>query len=283
MFDRIETLGKSIIQHGDYNDRIYLMSLNREDIPDILPQLDALATENGYSKIFAKIPFYALEEFLSFSYVNEAFIVNFFKGKEDAFFMGKFLTKERQQEQHMTEVRDIIQTAKSKAGILPDVEHPPFQLRQGTPKDADAIAECYKEVFDTYPFPIHDPDYLREIMEQDVDYFTLWDGDSLAAVSSAEKDPENKNVEMTDFATREKYRGQGLALYLLHAMESQMIKQHYRTAFTIARAYSYGMNITFGKMGYRFSGTLVNNTQISGSIQSMNIWYKHLNPSKTDG
>jgi hypothetical protein len=44
--------------------------------------------------------------------------------------------------------------------------------------------------------------------------------------------------------------------------------------FTIARARSTGMNVTFAKNGYSFAGTLINNTNISGRIESMNVWYK---------
>jgi hypothetical protein len=36
------------------------------------------------------------------------------------------------------------------------------------------------------------------------------------------------------------------------------------------------MNITFAKNGYEYAGTLKNNTNISGNIESMNVWYKHL-------
>jgi hypothetical protein len=36
------------------------------------------------------------------------------------------------------------------------------------------------------------------------------------------------------------------------------------------------MNITFAKLGYRYGGRLINNTNISGSIESMNVWYKSL-------
>lgn len=39
---------------------------------------------------------------------------------------------------------------------------------------------------------------------------------------------------------------------------------------------SAGMNITFSKTGYRYGGRLKNNTNISGNIESMNAWYKHL-------
>ncbi len=49
-----------------------------------------------------------------------------------------------------------------------------------------------------------------------------------------------------------------------------------RTAYTIARAVSYGMNITFARCGYQYGGRLVNNTDIAGSLESMNVWYKTL-------
>ncbi|MFH1725408.1 MAG: putative beta-lysine N-acetyltransferase, partial [Elusimicrobiota bacterium] len=45
---------------------------------------------------------------------------------------------------------------------------------------------------------------------------------------------------------------------------------------TIARAVSFGMNIAFARVGYSFGGTLWNNTNISGNIESMNIWHKRL-------
>jgi beta-lysine N6-acetyltransferase len=36
------------------------------------------------------------------------------------------------------------------------------------------------------------------------------------------------------------------------------------------------MNKTFLKFDYCYSGTLINNTNIAGSIESMNVYYKHL-------
>jgi putative beta-lysine N-acetyltransferase len=87
-------------------------------------------------------------------------------------------------------------------------------------------------------------------------------------------DKENRNAEMTDFATLPEHLGNGLAVHLLNFMEPEMQKRGIATLYTIARAISPGMNITFAKCGYIFGGTLINNTQISGSIESMNLWYK---------
>jgi beta-lysine N6-acetyltransferase len=59
-------------------------------------------------------------------------------------------------------------------------------------------------------------------------------------------------------------------------VEEEMRQRGIRLAFTIARAYSFGMNITFARADYRFGGTLVNNTNISGALESMNVWHKPL-------
>jgi hypothetical protein len=59
-------------------------------------------------------------------------------------------------------------------------------------------------------------------------------------------------------------------------MEYDLKKQKIKTAYTIARAMSPGMNITFKKSGYKFCGRLRNSTNISGRIESMNVWYKSI-------
>ena len=81
---------------------------------------------------------------------------------------------------------------------------------------------------------------------------------------------------MTDFATHPEHRSAGLASHILARMEKEMSASGLKTAFTIARSRSFGVNILFSRAGYMFSGTLVNNTGISGRLESMNIWYKPL-------
>ena len=81
---------------------------------------------------------------------------------------------------------------------------------------------------------------------------------------------------MTDFATLPDYRGNNLSMMLLKEMEALMRSKKMKTVYTIARALSTGMNVTFSKMNYVFAGTLINNTNIAGKIESMNVWYKNL-------
>lgn len=144
-------------------------------------------------------------------------------------------------------------------------------------EDASEITKIFKRVFETYPFPVHDPEYLVQTMKENgTRYFGVWDKEELIGVSTAEVDAKNKNAEMTDFAVLPEYRGQKLAFRLLMKMEVEMKIDNIKTVYTIARLKEPGMNKTFLNSGYKYTGTLINNTNISGSIESMNVLYKHL-------
>ena len=96
MKDRIETIGKeSIIQHGKRNDRIYLIKLEKEDCPGLPDTLRSLAEENGYTKIFCKVPEWVAPLFFADGYMTEAIVPGFYQGNESAFFLAKFLDSDR--------------------------------------------------------------------------------------------------------------------------------------------------------------------------------------------
>lgn len=278
--DLSEKVGNSLIQHGKSNDRIYLMKLSEADFPDIIKALETLANRHQYSKIFAKVPAWAKEGFAAAGYTVEAHVPGFFSGTVDAFFMSQFRDEGRAVQADRDLIHDVLQRAKGTPALTaPPALEPHFSCRVVTPDETESLATVYREVFETYPFPIHDPAFLKRAMDDNTVYFALQDGERIAAAASCEMDVSSLNVEMTDFATLPAYRSQGLASFLLDAMEKEMNKRGILTAYTIARAASYGMNITFAKRGYAFSGTLTNNTNISGGLESMNVWYKRLEPA----
>jgi len=149
-------------------------------------------------------------------------------------------------------------------------------LRACGPDDAEDMAALYGAVYASYPFPIHDPAYLLTTMRDHIRYHGAWMDDRLVALASGETCPHAKAVEMTDFATHPDLRGQGLAQHLLARLEEALRAEGFVTAYTIARAPSFGMNIVFARAGYAFGGTLINNTNIAGSLESMNVWHKPL-------
>ncbi|APH39164.1 putative beta-lysine N-acetyltransferase [Methanohalophilus halophilus] len=276
MSDIIEKIGNSLIQHGTYNNRIYLMKLDTGDLPDIIPEMDQLAEKHGYSKIFAKVPADSRAAFDAKGYVKEAGVPGYYSGKKDALFMCKYFSEHRQEDTQAEDDR-IISTARGKAGDIMKPELPEsFLIRICTEADVPAMAEIYAKVFPTYPFPIQDPAYLKETMEDNVVYFAVENEGDIVALSSSEIDFENWNAEMTDFATLPQFRGMGLSTYLLSKMETEMNKKGILTLYTIARAASYGMNTVFARLGYEFTGKLVQNTNISGNLENMNVWYKRL-------
>lgn len=278
MYDVIETIGSSSIQHGKYNNRIYLMKLSEKDFPEILSHMDDLACEKGYSKIFAKIPDWGKDKFIEAGYKVEAYIPKFYNLGADACFMGKFYSDRRASCENIDEINNTVELSQSRAGeyVCPDLPYE-YVFSQCDEYDAEEISQVYKEVFKTYPFPIFDPQYIIKTMKGNVSYFCIKERGKIIALSSSEMCESHENVEMTDFATLEKYRGKGLSAFLLFKMEEAMHIKGFKTAYTIARSLSPSMNITFSKLNYRYAGTLINNTNISGGFESMNVWYKKLN------
>ena len=277
MNDLIVKIAGSLIQHGPFNDRVYLMKLARDDFEYLPSIIEEIAQENNYSKIFSKIPVSAQEYFLSRGHIEEAHIPGFFNGDEGASFMAKYLSQVRMHETNSQENSSVLKAAISKSNVSKDVGlSDDEQLIVCSETDASQMADLYRQVFPSYPFPISDATYLLKTMSEESVYFGIRKNGKLVAVSSCEMDTSNSNVEMTDFATVPESRGKGYSYYLLGKMEDHMRGMGIKTAYSIARARSYGMNTVFSRHSYIHAGTLVNNTNISGGIESMNIWYKKL-------
>ncbi|MBN2711293.1 MAG: putative beta-lysine N-acetyltransferase [Planctomycetes bacterium] len=277
-YDTTTYINDSMIQYGQMNDRIYLMKLGNENPSFIVGELDKLAEEEHLGKIFAKVPANAEKPFYEAGYLCEARIPGFYKGEEEAVFLGKFINRSRIAPTDPQKLSDVLAITEAKSGKVdsaPELKKG-FTYHHCREEDAEEMSKVYAEVFPTYPFPIHDPKYLIKTMHSNVLYFSIRHKGEIVSLSSAEMDKNNLNVEMTDFATLPDWRGNSFATFLLAKMEADMRKLGIKTAYTIARALSPGMNITFARMGYTYSGRLINNTNISGKIESMNIWYKSL-------
>ena len=247
MYDTVQTLGATRIQHGEFNDRIYVMKLDPADVPEVIPRLEDLAVRHGYGKVIVKAPARCVQAFADSGYTEEAQIPRFFDGREGVHFMVRYHDRKRQVERKPKTVEKnlALALAKQAAGERPR-----------RPQWGNAV--------------------VSRATEADVDFFKVERDGRLVALASAEMAPADGNAEMTDFATLPELRGQGAAQGLLTAMERAMAERAMPTVFTIARAYSTGMNVTFAKSGYTFGGTLTGNTNIGGAVESMNVWYKHL-------
>jgi len=277
MTDKIELIGNSLIQHGKENNRIYLMKLAKEDYPGIVSYMDNLASHDGYTKIIAKVPANLKSSFLKAGYEYEAYIKNFYNEDEDVYFLSKYFTQERQDFINKNDILTVTQFCIEKATLseIPKLDEK-FHIQQLSKEHISKIIELYKSVFESYPFPIFDGNYILKTMNKNINYFGIFENEKLVALASSEMDLVNLNTEMTDFATLHEYRGNNFSFHLLKEMEKDAKAKGIKTAYTIARAKSTGINMTFTKMDYEFGGTLINNTNICGNIETMNVWYKTL-------
>jgi putative beta-lysine N-acetyltransferase len=253
------------------------MKMAPGDIAEIIRYADELIHKQGYTKIFVKVPESAVDIFADAGYITEATVPFFFHGKETAMFMAKYTDPKRKEVGDATVIADALSTAFEYAGERgPQDLQEGFSLMHAHAGDTKEIAALYRSVFETYPFPIVDPEYIRTSMQGNIRYFVIKKSHLLAAVASCEFDAENQNVEVSDFATNPLFRGRGFARILLHAMETEMKKEGIQLAYTIARAISRPINSTFAGAGYQFGGLLPNNTNICGSLENMNVWYRKL-------
>jgi len=277
MADKIDLVSNTLIQHGKENDRVYLMKLGKDDTNGIIEYIDNLAINDGYTKIIAKIPDSSKDLFFDNGYEQEAYIQGFFNDDEDVYFLSKYFSKERKDFKDKLDILRISQFCIEKGGKCKISElDKKFLIKKLNEKDIPQMTEIFKTVFESYPFPVFDKDYILTTMKENIDYFGVFLDKKLVAVSSSEMDLENLNTEMTDFAVLPGYRGNSLAIHLLAKMEEAAKEKGIKTAYTIARACSRGMNMTFAKMGYEFEGRLINNTNICGDLETMNVWYKKL-------
>jgi putative beta-lysine N-acetyltransferase len=275
-YDCIEKKDGALFQHGKANNRLYLMKWDGNEPARLLQTIDRLAATNGYTKAFIKVPEHHASFFAQNGFEEEARIPAYYD-LTACIFMGKFFHPDRKKVLPQTQ-----ETMDRNLALALDkgrVKTPPalpqgFCLRELISGDCKQLAALYRNVFQTYPFPIHDPAYLEQTIKENVAYFGIFSDKTLIAASSAEMDLKTSSVEFTDFGTNPDYRGNAFAAILLAKMENKMTIRGIKTRYTIARALSPGMNITFAKAGYRYAGTLINNTGISGNIESMNVWYK---------
>ncbi|MGE4454504.1 MAG: putative beta-lysine N-acetyltransferase [Sphaerochaeta sp.] len=278
MAEQIDTtmeLDGAILQHGKSNDRIYVMDLGSSDPKLLVPKLVALAKKEDYGKIFTKIPRSSSKPFLNAGFQVEATALKMFQGEEDGLFLGYFLKPERYDESLRVEYEQVQRLAQeSERSAVQGKE----AIRLCTKNDSPSMAKLYDTVFDSYPFPINDPAFIASSMDEGTVYAGIEVDGTLVALASGECSFQKgkRFSEMTDFATLPERRGNGYALRLLAFLEEELKKRGILSAYTIARAISPGMNITFAKAGYSFGGRLHNNTNIAGTIESMNVWYKML-------
>lgn len=279
-------MGKSIVvkknactmslYQDQFNKRIRLDEVEG-DFFEALRYTEKIAREQQAEKLIIKGKLENFQVCFENGFICEAKIDHFFQG-EDLYFFCKYYDDERRNSEHWIEEDDILQTVQTKVqSAAPGLSLPSqYELREMTEKDADAMALLYRSVFEIYPVPLNDADYIRETMNAGTVYYGIFTDGAIVSAAAAEIDEKHANAEMTDCATLPQYRKHQFMKILLLKIEEVLRSRQIYCAYSIARALSFGMNASLHTLGYEYRGRLANNCYIFNKLEDMNVWFKDL-------
>jgi len=276
--DKIETIGKSVIQHGYNNDRIYLMKIQPDDIESVVQRIIDLQDAYKYGKVFLKIPESLSVFFKQLNLLEEARIPKFYQETEDGLFLSGFNDPKRARDEGYEEIqKNLYQLLMQKeSSSFRELKPTNVKMRRAKLEDLPYICALYRSVFETYPFPIYELNYLKKCINEGIKFFIGVTSTGVVAAGSCEIDFVASSVEMSDLAVDPEFRGCGLSIQILSYMEEQMKEEGVKTSYTICRGESLPVNRLFSGSHYNFAGTLIKNTNICGKFESMNVWFKLL-------
>lgn len=260
-----------------YSRRLKVLSYEATSYRALADRLSYLARANDFDKIFVKARRDDWSRFLALGFLMEGVMKYYFRG-EDAFVLSKFLSAERLASPHLIEETALIEKLLQSRGGYEAVPLPDgYRIIAAGTEHIPQMVRLYRRVFSSYPSPLTHPDYIDQTMQRHVLYRVVENArGEVVSAASAEVDEANSTAELTDCATRASDRGKGLMYALLTDIEDHLRQQGIYSGYTLARATSVGMNRVFYRLGYEYSGRLINNCDIAGSYEDMNIWVKKL-------
>ncbi len=242
---------------------------------DILKDIIEMAKGESLGKIISNINIKAIKAFISSGFQIEGMIYGFFKG-EDALCVSYFLDGRRVLSAEKDKEDAIVQRCmKSKTSFeLKNMGN--IIIRDALKGDIPQMTELFKTVFETYPSPVFNEEYIKGNLNTSALYKVACIDGRVAAAASADMDKDNLNAEITDCATYPQYRGRGILSNLIYYLEQDLRERKFYCAYSLSRAINPGINMALYKHGYKCTGRMLNNCNICGSFEDMNIWSKRL-------
>lgn len=214
--------------------------------------------------------------FIEVGFDLEGKIDGYFQGT-DAFCMSYFVTNSRKICSDFSEKELILKKCFNvKNTFLPLNNNCEYYIRNANENDVKEMVQLFSVVFSTYPTPIYDEKFLKQTMNEKVLYKVAVYNGKIIGIASADMDKENLNAEITDCATYSAYRGKGVLSNIIYSLELDLKQKGFITLYSLSRAINPSVNIVFSKHNYDFRGRLINNCNISGAFEDMNIWVKNI-------
>jgi len=206
----------------------------------------------------------------------EGRIHGYFKG-QNAFCVSYFLSSQRKisSNLHIEELL-VEQCLELKDAFIYESNKSEYCIRDAEEKDIKEMVKLFSVVFSAYPSPVYNEEYLMETMNGNVLYKVADHNGKIVGIASADMDKDNLNAEITDCATYPDYRGKGILSNIIYSLELDLKKKGFITLYSLCRAINPGINIVLSKHNYKFTGRLINNCNICGAFEDMNIWIKNI-------
>ncbi|TCX48913.1 putative beta-lysine N-acetyltransferase [Dehalobacter sp. 14DCB1] len=233
------------------------------------------AKQENLGKIISNCHKKDLSIFEECGFVAEGIIDGFFQG-EDAICMSLFLEKKRECSLYEEKENRIIDYCVKNTNKFELTKNKKYTIRQAVPDDIPQMIQLFQTIFETHPTPIFSREYLLEVMRDHVLFMVAEEEGKIISIASAELDKQHMNAEITDCATYPKYRGRNILSELIFQLETHLKRDGFVTAYSLSRANNLGINRSLSKLGYIYRGRLINNCNISGGYEDMNIWVKAL-------
>ncbi|WP_227938234.1 putative beta-lysine N-acetyltransferase [Alkalihalobacillus deserti] len=234
-----------------------------------------------YEEKFSKIIFHSRpehwEELLSHGYELEAIFSGFFNGSDN--YTMSYYTENARRTSNVWIKEDEILTGVIAKGKKQEQKPTPsyYQFRRATLSDSSKLANLYGSVFQVYPTPMGNEEYVKKVMNDDTLFYIVECNNEIVSAASADINKHYNHAELTDCATLVDHRKYGLMKELLMKLEDELRKEKIYCSFSIARALSFGMNAAFYQLDYTYKGRLTNNCYIyDNKLEDMNVWVKDL-------
>ncbi|MFZ7102994.1 MAG: putative beta-lysine N-acetyltransferase [Peptococcaceae bacterium] len=258
------------------NNRLRVLWFKGTELANILTDILELAGLNNLDKIWAVAAPNQWQSLFKWGYILEGILPKYF-ADEPAYYMAYFLNPERRSSSNIEKENELIRNLRSQdlAGQVPILPEG-YEMRLGTPEDAFELAAFYDEIFPTYPTPMHDVQYVKKMMNSKVIFNLIFYHGKIIAAASADIEEKSGTAEMTDIACSPVHRGKKLPVIAIKQLEVKMREEKIKTLYTLARAKLPGINKAFFRLDYEYSGRLINNCDIFGGYEDMNLLVKAL-------
>jgi putative beta-lysine N-acetyltransferase len=164
----------------------------------------------------------------------------------------------------------VLNLARAKEQTEPSLR-PGFSIVRATPADAPAIAALLAGSSQGVT-----PERIAAAIRDGSATYHLARVPYGPAVACLSATPRGKAVEISACSTRSDQRHRGLMSCLVRAAEAHARQAGATHAYTLARACDLGLNCVFSKLGYEYTGRLLNDGRTNEGFESNNVWCRSL-------